>query len=86
MRAFNPPRRLPATDLTDDLGAVESLALDDRDDVESTPGRSLRPMLADGLRKSAVVVEDVVETSRLGGGLDGVNRVEGSPGAKELAL
>jgi hypothetical protein len=43
-------------------------------------------MLADGLRKSAVVVEDVVETSRLGGGLDGVNRVEGSPGAKELAL
>lgn len=43
-------------------------------------------MLADSLRERAVIVEDVVETGGLRGGLDGVDRVEGSSGAKELAL
>lgn len=43
-------------------------------------------MLANGLGKRAVVVEDVVEASGLGGGLNGVNRVEGSAGAEELTL
>lgn len=81
------PLHLPAIDRAHHLGSTETFAVDDIEDVERVPRRALAPVLADGARDGAMIVQDIVEARLvLGRGLDGVDRVKGRAGAQEAAL